>query len=323
MKHLRMKIKHIYILLLLGAFSACFFSCKKDLKEDAFPAQLASSKAKPPYLTIADFLAQNTPVKQNFNFSNAAYKVITCAQGSKLSFWPNTFVTMEDQPYYGNVTIEVLELLEKSDMVLYNKCTQSGGKILQSGGEIFIKAVDLNGKELKVATGMTYRIDLPKNANDNQMKEYYGTEDGDGNLNWTTNNSRSFPVRMDSTTQKEYFSCLTDSLHWINCDHPYYTTEKPLSVTLNGNGITYNNTNTLVWIVLQDKAVLRVYLTGNVANWQYMPDGYNATIVTLTIVNGMMYSSFTPFSTSTTSSLTVTPAVTIDADFKSKLRALN
>lgn len=312
----------IYLLVLI--FCTSFFSCKKDVKEDAFPASSAQlRKSKSPYSTINDFLTQNSVVKQNFNFSNTSSKVITGAQGTKITFYGNTFVTLQNQPYNGNVTIELLEILEKSDMVLYNKCTQSSGKIIQSGGEVFIKATDVNGNELKVATGSFYTIDLPRIGNDNQMKEYYGTADAEGNLNWTTNNSRSFTLKIDSTTQKKYFSCTTDSLHWINCDHPYYNTEKPLSITLDGNGISYGNHNTLVWILLQDKAVVRLYTTNSIANWQYMPDGYMATVVTLTIEGGYMYSSFTPFSTSATSALIVTPTLTTDTDFKNKLRSLN
>lgn len=81
------------------------------------------------------------------------------------------------------LSIELLELTNRQDLLLANAQTKSNGKWLISGGafKIDIKA---NGKPLRLKDDKTLSARFPKNTQKEQMQLFYGNRNENDYLNW-------------------------------------------------------------------------------------------------------------------------------------------
>ncbi|REE80859.1 hypothetical protein BX611_2517 [Lutibacter oceani] len=81
---------------------------------------------------------------QEFTIDAATGGIITGAQGTQVTFQPNSF-GLNGSPVTGNVTVQLIEIYDKASMLLNNKSTlgkrANGDKeALKSAGEFFINA---------------------------------------------------------------------------------------------------------------------------------------------------------------------------------------
>ncbi|PCI34082.1 MAG: hypothetical protein COB60_06670 [Flavobacteriaceae bacterium] len=135
-------------------------SCLKN-DDDIQPIPQADGEA-----LLERFLKNRTDDLETFDLDATTGGVITGNQGTQVYFPPNSF-GLNGNPVTGTVTVELLEIYTKADMLLKNKSTlgkrANGDKeILKSAGEFFI-----NGKQgavqlelLGMATVNSKGIDL-------------------------------------------------------------------------------------------------------------------------------------------------------------------
>lgn len=122
---------------------------------------------------------------QEFTIDASAGGVITGAQGTKVTFQPNSF-GLNGVPVTGNVTVKLIEIYDKASMLLKDKSTlgmrANGDKeALKSAGEFFVNAEqDTNNLELlEMASVESRPIDFADL--DGGMQIFRGDDDTNGN----------------------------------------------------------------------------------------------------------------------------------------------
>ena len=195
---------------------------------------LASCKKNEPVLknqtnevnyTQASSLELSNYFKNNLNNKNQSFvidvsnpQLITGSNGTKIQFYSNSFVDASGNLITGNVNISLVEILDKSSMVLTNKPTMGRNYLGQlipliSGGEFRILASQ-NGQSVRLRPGYGYSATVPTSngITDPNMSIFYGDTNNNDTLIWNPADS-SF-LQSDSGAYAGYF----DSIGWINCD---------------------------------------------------------------------------------------------------------
>lgn len=147
------------------AVSLTFSSCKKDKKEFVQPNM--------PDAKMTAFFNANAPKYESFTIDASTGGTLTTSKGTKINFPAGIFKKANGQIVSGNVTVEVKDILQASDMLLGNRPTEANGEMLISFGEMTVKASQ-NGEALQVKNDSA-RVQVPlapkPNAGGQQLRE--------------------------------------------------------------------------------------------------------------------------------------------------------
>jgi hypothetical protein len=136
------------------SFSACSKNEDSPSLTDAQLNEQGFDKAKA-------FFQNNAPAYQSFSVDASAGGIITTSKGTKLTFPANAFKNANGQTVSGNVTVEVKDIMDASDMLLGNRPTEANGNMLISFGEMTVKASQ-NGQALQLRNDSTItRVQVP------------------------------------------------------------------------------------------------------------------------------------------------------------------
>lgn len=206
---------------------------------------------------------------------------IVTPEGLTMIIAPLIFQKPTGLPVIGKVNIETMLIKSRGDMVRMNKPTTSFGRMLISGGEIFIK-VTKDGDELQLIPGKKIYLKYQDPAASSQMKLFTGDESNPEQFNWIPS-SDSSAVNL-STQPGLGYQLTSSSLRWINCDYFADTSGQRVNVTAS-LPIDCTNANTTVYLVFKDmKSVMGMY--GSMATKKFssqkVPTGKNAVVVSIT-----------------------------------------
>jgi hypothetical protein len=85
------------------------------------------------------------------------------------------------------VDIELKEYTTKKDLMLAGLSTVSNGKLIESGGSVYLNVTN-NGKDVKLKDGAMVSLAFPTARVKPGMQTFYGKKDGKGAFNWEANN---------------------------------------------------------------------------------------------------------------------------------------
>jgi len=193
---------------------------------------------------INDFIEDKIPANIKFNYFEAQLKlkelnnsvtemefdaskayIHTFSDYSRISFSANSFV-LNDNPIGSKIIkVTVRKVLNKKQMLANGVSTNSNNEILESAGMFYTQAF-YEGKELDLAPGAKYSIQIPTSVSVSpKMEMFYGevTEKG---INWqeadndpnTQNNVKKSEWRSDSNRYILGLQCFPERLKWVNCD---------------------------------------------------------------------------------------------------------
>jgi hypothetical protein len=203
-------------------------ACKKD-------------KSTPEYAKADALLASYAIRDQSFSGNATTGFTITGEKGTKVVFNPNVFVDGSGNVVSGNVTVTLKEVLSKRDVLFSGVMTESNGQLLESGGELLIKAFK-DGNELRVNTNLIdngIQVAVPKVMNNQDMGLFVqekrrpdqtggGTSGGNTQQNpltWVPAPYYPFGNGPNSYT----FSL--PAFTWVNCDRFYSNPNPKTTVT--------------------------------------------------------------------------------------------
>jgi hypothetical protein len=163
------------------------------------------------------FLSNRNNDKQSFTVNSDIKSQLIGTKGTKITIPKGAFVNENGIAITGNITLEILEVMDQSSMIWYGLPTMSNGRMLESGGELMVKAY-ANGQELGLANGKSLAIKMPSDNNKAEMTLYYGVETKAeiGDVNWLLGDSLGFD---DSITYDNIDYC--DTLYYTYQDSNY------------------------------------------------------------------------------------------------------
>jgi hypothetical protein len=170
------------------------------------------------------YLDNKKTEEQEFEITEDGSGPIQGAEGTKI--WISKEILMfpdgsdVDWPY----TVKLVELYKPKDMIYYQMPTIARGNILQTRGEVRVRAFkeDSSGEmqELVLKPDEVYALEMPSDTMISDMKVYYGTETN-GKPDWTDDVND-----VDGNAAQLYFDEMTASykanigkLGWINCGY--------------------------------------------------------------------------------------------------------
>lgn len=250
------------ISILLVLFSTLFyFGCKKDRIQE---------KTLNSYDSPDSYLDSKQPEEQTFEIDSTGTGPVTGNQGTKIwgtdphsCFMYLTDTTTVYYPY----TLKLVELYKPKDMIYYRMPTVASGNILETGGEIRLRAFK-DSKELAIKTNASceMKIEMKNPAPVGGMKVFYGFTNGAGHPDWTESTGAF------ATTTYGYEG-YTKQFGWINCDA---RADSSSSVTVSFASSVDELTNIRFFIYIpKTKTVMEVYNTVS----ENIPTGSDVKII--------------------------------------------
>lgn len=199
---------------------------------------------------IESTLANEQPSIQTFTVNANMGASITGQKGTQIYIPSNAFVTENGSPVSGSVNFELQEIFSAADMITSGKMTSSEGRILASGGEMYINATQ-GSSQLKLAQGKSLSFKVPTDNYQSDMGLFVGNGGDGDNFDWVSDPATTVSGCQDSSSVTLFSYCFSiDSLiNWINCDY-FYNDPRPLTEIEIQVPQGYDNTNTKVYVYI-------------------------------------------------------------------------
>ena len=196
---------------------------------------------------------------QNFTITVGISETIRGADGTILSFYPNSFKDKSGNIITsGNVSLSLMEMYTPGDMMANRAATVTGsGAFLQSSGQIRITAT-MNGEEV---FANKYGVAFMKmGTGPSEMMLYYGSnQNNDSLVTWTMSDTAGNPgavaTSADSVTYGGNVSLMyvfdtATNFNYINCDLLPGTTTQSTRIFITMPDGSYTLDNTEVFLVI-------------------------------------------------------------------------
>jgi hypothetical protein len=215
--------------LILATSLVSFSACKKD-------------KVTPDYARADDFWATHALPVQTFSGNAATGFSVTGAGGTKINFPANAFVDGNGNVVSGTVAVTLKEVLSKKDVLLSGVMTESNGTLLESGGELLVKA-QKDGANLMINPALGnngIQVEVPKVMNDKDMGLFVqekrrdnggATGGGGGQTQQNPNTWVPAPYYPFGNGPNSY-SFTLPAFTWVNCDRFYSDPAPKTTITV-------------------------------------------------------------------------------------------
>jgi hypothetical protein len=199
-------------------------ACKKD-------------KSTPNYAKADDFMASHAIKEQSFTGNAGTGFTLTGEKGTKVTFAPNAFIDGNGNTVSGNVTVTLKEVLSKKDVLFSGVLTESNGQLLESGGEVLVKA-QKDGAALRVNPALQNdgaRVEIPKVMNNKDMGLFVQDKRQQGGA--SGNNQQQSPYTWTPAPYYPFgngpnsYTFSLPSFTWVNCDRFYSDPNPKTTIT--------------------------------------------------------------------------------------------
>lgn len=307
---------------ILAAVAALFTaSCRKE--EQGVSASRTSDAGHSASFT-ALFAQRVADARQQFAMDAALGGALTGSQGTSLTFSPGAFRTPAGAIASGQVSVELVEVLDHRDMLRLNKPTvamrNGSPTLLRSGGQVRVRASQ-GGQSLTIAPNTLF-VRVPADAVDAQMDVFYGAEQADGTIGWLEATEEWMTTDSSGTGPSPFFyGFAADSLGWLNCDYFPMGALTAINIIL-PQGCT--NANTIAWVVVPAlNGVMRAWAQNMMFTSGMLPIGASAIVVALhQRADGGHESSFTPIAITPGMNVAITFQPTTLAQFDAAINGL-
>jgi hypothetical protein len=192
---------------------------------------------KPAFVRAEEILGKNAIPAQTFTGDATTGFTIVGEKGTKIVFPPKALRGGDGQPVSGTVTITLKEVLSKKDVMFSGVMTESNGQLLESGGELLVKA-QKDGKELGIMPDSAIRVEVPKVMNDKDMGLFVL---GERKRDQNGGNGQQPPQNPNTWNPAPYapfgngpnsYSFSLPAFTWVNCDRFYSDPNPKTTITV-------------------------------------------------------------------------------------------
>ncbi|MDQ3048811.1 MAG: hypothetical protein M3R27_14770 [Bacteroidota bacterium] len=210
--------------------------------------------------TDAERIALSSKSPSTFSVNANESAVIKGPEGVIISISPNSFVLPEENKA-AEINIQLWEFLSTEDIIRAGLSTMSSGRLLETGGMIYITAKH-NGSCLKLLRSAKITVQFPTYSRVDSMRLFKGVplplvidwkKTDNVNQSESPTTTESIPdMEGGERARLSYYVLSASGLGWINCDRFYDVKEKTdLAFTLKGNfkgyvGLVFTELNSVL-----------------------------------------------------------------------------
>lgn len=256
--------------------------------------------------------------KEHFNvdLSSTAGTTITSENGTIITFYYGSVKDADNNLVSGIIEVSLLEIFDKSDMVLMNKTTMGllpdgNHQALKSGGQFLLEASQ-GGEELYINGNLKVMVPVSNTGIADPDMTLYANEWGEDDdcdlitcpddvweeVEDTSLWGQGTVLALENAAGVTYYSCFVQNFGWSNIDR-FMADPSPKTMIKVKTPEEYNNTNCAVYVSFDGQeyslAALDVYLEDlQVYSEHYgqVPIGSNIHVIAVSIVEDQYYSSF-------------------------------
>jgi hypothetical protein len=167
---LTLKPTHMKKLIIILLAATALISCRQDVKQIA--------------RNTANILTTENLPSSVFSIASDRDTVISGNGGTQIRIKANSFADKSGKLFQGRVDIELKEAITNSDIVLGNMTTLSNGRVLESGGMIYLNATS-KINQLSIAENSSIEVSVPADVVNDSMQIYSAEKDSSSNeINW-------------------------------------------------------------------------------------------------------------------------------------------
>lgn len=314
MKTLNLKSAIVAIIVLFSA------SCKKD--------GTIVTNAK----TAKEFVAIYGPQKQTFTINASTANTLTLKGGTVITIPANAFKS-GGVPVTGQVTVEALEVLKRSDVLFSGTNTNHiSGAPLASDGFIYVNAkVGNTDVDKSMAANMQIKIPAGRSG---FTQIWEGVENAGGNqMGWQAPKANG--VALETNPTNGFYNFDFGTLGWINCDvfYSYANPKTTIKVeVLNNPGSMASfrayTGETFVFFCAKGSNVAAQIYTPDGANKvksydNMMPIGVQGKYLSFAIKDGKYYYAELETTITANQSITLSLIETTESQVQSAITSLN
>jgi len=205
------------------------------------------------YQSVNNYLDSKKQDEQDFEITGPSNDTIIGNQGSRIYGSKNCLNDANGDTIDYPFTIHLVELYTPKDMIYWQMPTVAKGNILETDGEIRIRATK-DGQDLSLICN--YGFEMPNSAPNSNMTIYKGTDNGTF-VDWT---NTGVPFTLTSYTDVGFtygYKGLMSSFGWLNAD---IDASNSSSSTITFTSTTDNLANVGIFIYIPStKTVTQVY----------------------------------------------------------------
>ena len=291
----------LFVALTLGNLS-----CKKDRIE-------APEEELNEYNSVNDYLNSKKQEEQDFEITGPGNDTIKGNQGSRIYGSKNCLNDANGDTIDYPFTIHLVELYSPKDMIYWQMPTVANGNILETDGEIRIRATK-NGQDLSLICD--YAFEMPNSAPNSNMTIYKGADNGTF-VDWSNTGTPFILTNYTDSGFSYGYKGLTSSFGWLGADKQIGNGS---GSTITFTSVTDNLTNVGIFIYIPaSQTVMQVYnLTSDI-----IPDGTTIKIVLMAQdATGQLFSYTDVKTMNGSTTMTISLIATTDADLTNYLDAL-
>lgn len=326
MKRWKNKIYLPILILIAWAFSSCQKDVDDIVRQSTLPDTIWHNNITPG-MPISNLKAVLNPGVEidTFSINPGAVSTYTTTAGLRVNIIPGMLLNT-GQSATGLVKITSRLLLSKGDLIRADKPTVSNGRVLVSGGVMYVRLYQ-DEVPLTASTSMPLMLEYAGSPLDQSMGLFYGDSSVASTFNWLpAQDSMSNPVQIFGQNYRIYAS----HLGWINCDKFYDTSNIPQSKLALDLPSNYTNANSAAFVVFKNKRTV-IELYGDAGTMQFrsgnLPAGEEITVVVLSMQGNDYFYGQTDAvipsqSTGNYQTISLTPTITTLGVIENKLSAL-
>jgi len=277
--------------------------CKKDRIQSPPPPPLNS------YTPVNTYLDSKKQQEQDFIITGPANDTIVGNQGTRIYGGKNCLQLPNGDTIAYPFTIKLVELYTPKDMIYYQMPTVASGNILETDGEIRLRAFK-GTQELSLRPSpCAYGIEMPNTSPKSYMNVFYGSNNGNY-VNWADS-------QVGFTTTSYGYLAYPNPLGWINCGNQI---GNGTGSTLTFTSSTDDLTNVGIFIYFTTtKGLMQVYG----ASSGQIPNGSSVKIVMIGVnSSGSLYSYTESRTVNANATIDVSLSQTTDATLTAYLNNL-
>jgi hypothetical protein len=194
----------------------------------------------PNFAKADDFWTSHAIPAQSFTGDASTGFMITGEKGTKVKFPANAFVDGNGSVVSGNVTVVLKEVMSKKDVLLSGVMTEANGQLLESAGELQVKARK-DGANLFINPALAQdsgiKVEVPKGMNNKDMGLFVQAKRDQGGANGGGQQQQQNPETWMPAPYYPFgngpnsYSFTLPGFTWVNCDRFYSDPNPKTTIT--------------------------------------------------------------------------------------------